>query len=316
VSFARNVGMMAIAGIVAQAVPLALMPVLSRLYTPVDLGVLALIVSIAAILSPLCTARFELAIMLPERASDAYSIAGIALALAVAVTLLACVLIVIVVPVLESSGKLDEHGSWLYFAPLLALAISIGQVGNILANRRQEYGKIARAGIFQQLVNGVTAIIAGLAASSPLGLIVGRILGTVAYTAAFWQGLREALRGFRRDWTGRDALRNAYAYRQFAFFNMPYSLLGSFSRDFLVYAFTAFRDVALVCDATLLVVRTFPSAWIVPTLAFFSLDAMKFTQSDYLTIWLTHGLAINLILISIFARWPVLLSARTTAFQR
>jgi hypothetical protein len=54
----------------------------------------------------------------------------------------------------------------------------------------------------------------------------------------------------------------------------------------------------IVCDGLLLIIRTFPDAWIAPTLAFISLTALKFTQSDYLTIWVTHGLGINIILIA------------------
>jgi hypothetical protein len=54
----------------------------------------------------------------------------------------------------------------------------------------------------------------------------------------------------------------------------------------------------IVCDGLLLIIRTFPDTWIAPTLAFISLTALKFTQSDYLTIWVTHGLGINIILIA------------------
>jgi len=244
VSLVRNVGMMATAGIVAQAVPLALMPILSRIYTPVDLGILALVVSITAVLAPLCTARFELAIMLPQESSDAHAIAGFAIVLAMAVTLVALLLAIVAIPILEAGGKLDGHGIWLYLAPLLAFAIAIGQVGNVLANRRQAYGKIARAGISQQIVNGAVATVTGFVANSPFGLIAARILGAATYSAAFWRDIRDALYGFRRHWNSRDAIRNAGLYRQFALFNMPYSLVGSISRDFLVYAFSAFRDVA------------------------------------------------------------------------
>jgi hypothetical protein len=57
----------------------------------------------------------------------------------------------------------------------------------------------------------------------------------------------------------------------------------------------------IVCDGLLLIIRTFPDTWIAPTLAFISLTALKFTQSDYLTIWVTHGLGINIILIAALA---------------
>jgi O-antigen/teichoic acid export membrane protein len=244
VNLIRSVGIMAVAGVFAQAIPLLLMPVLSRLYTPVDLGILALIVSIATIMAPLSTARYELAIMLPKDDAEAQAIARLALSLATGITLVAFLLSIVAIPRLQAIGKLDQHGVWLYCAPLLAFAVSVGQTGNVLVNRRRGYGRIARASISQQLVNGACATLLGLAVSSPLGLVTGRVIGAAAYAAAFSADIVGALRGFGRRWHDADALKGARRYRQFALFNMPYSLLGGFSRDFLVYAFTAFRDVA------------------------------------------------------------------------
>jgi hypothetical protein len=57
----------------------------------------------------------------------------------------------------------------------------------------------------------------------------------------------------------------------------------------------------IVCDGLLLIIRTLPDVWIAPTLGFVSLAALKFTQSDYLTIWITHGLGINIILVAALA---------------
>jgi hypothetical protein len=72
----------------------------------------------------------------------------------------------------------------------------------------------------------------------------------------------------------------------------------------------------IVCDGLLLIIRTFPDAWIAPTLAFISLTALKFTQSDYLTIWFTHGLGINIFLIMLLAKWPILAPADSAASPR
>lgn len=75
-------------------------------------------------------------------------------------------------------------------------------------------------------------------------------------------------------------------YGYFEFFALPLALIG-----------------LMICDGLLLIVRLLPATWIVPTLAMISLDGLKFTQSDYLTIWITHGLAINMLLIVVLALW-------------
>ena len=71
----RNIGMMSGGAALAQLIPLAAMPLISRLYTPADFGVLASILAAATILSPLATGRYELAIVLPPEDGTAEAIA-------------------------------------------------------------------------------------------------------------------------------------------------------------------------------------------------------------------------------------------------
>jgi len=87
-----------------------------------------------------------------------------------------------------------------------------------------------------------------------------------------------------------------FVFAQYGYFGLlalPLSLLG-----------------LLICDVLLLIIRNLPSQWLAPTLAIISLDALKLTQSDFLTIWITHGLAINLVLIVLVAHWRT--QTRTT----
>ncbi|GEM_PF-5610698 len=77
-----------------------------------------------------------------------------------------------------------------------------------------------------------------------------------------------------------------YLYAQYSNFGilaLPLSLLG-----------------LIVIDLLLLLVRRLSPIWIVPIQAFLSLDALKFTQSDYFTIWITHGLILVVAAILIF----------------
>ena len=61
----------------AQAIPIAISPILTRLYTPEEFGIFALYIAITAILTILVTGRYELAIMLPKEDEDAVNILSI-----------------------------------------------------------------------------------------------------------------------------------------------------------------------------------------------------------------------------------------------
>ncbi len=58
----------------AQGISLLLAPVLSRIFTPDDFGLVALYLGILSVLSVLSTAKYEQAIMLPRKNSDAVHI--------------------------------------------------------------------------------------------------------------------------------------------------------------------------------------------------------------------------------------------------
>ncbi|MDC1200166.1 oligosaccharide flippase family protein, partial [bacterium] len=72
--FSKNVLTLMTGTTISQAIPLAATPILTRIYTPEDFGVLALFSSITAILGLLATGKYEMAILLPKDDKDALNI--------------------------------------------------------------------------------------------------------------------------------------------------------------------------------------------------------------------------------------------------
>ena len=73
-SFSRNVATLASGTIIAQAIPVAISPILTRLYTPDDFGILALLMSIVAVFSSVVTAKYDLALLLPKKDDEALKV--------------------------------------------------------------------------------------------------------------------------------------------------------------------------------------------------------------------------------------------------
>jgi len=63
----RHVSILAGGTTIAQGLNVAIMPVLSRIYSPSDFGVMAVFVSVTAILTELSGFRYHLAIPLPKQ---------------------------------------------------------------------------------------------------------------------------------------------------------------------------------------------------------------------------------------------------------
>ena len=64
--FSKNVLTLMTGATIAQAIPIAISPILTRIYTPEDFGIFALFIAITTIFGTIANGRYELAIMLPK----------------------------------------------------------------------------------------------------------------------------------------------------------------------------------------------------------------------------------------------------------
>ena len=160
----------------AQAIPIAIMPVLTRLYTPEEFGVLALFIAITAILGSISNGRYELAIMLPEKDEDAINVAALGLLISVALSLL--ILIVVFLFNQEITVLLgnDTIGIWLYLVPFMVLATGTFNVLNYLNTRKKEFKNVATAMVYKSVAAGVIQLSFGVAKAGVIGLISGHFI--------------------------------------------------------------------------------------------------------------------------------------------
>ena len=91
--FSRNVMILMSGSILAQAIPLIVAPILTRLYTPEEFGVYALFFSIVSILTIVATARYEMAIMLPKSNRTSMSIVYLSATISILISLFTFVLV-------------------------------------------------------------------------------------------------------------------------------------------------------------------------------------------------------------------------------
>ena len=64
--FVKNVISLMTGTTAAQAIPILISPILTRLYKPEEFGAFALYMAIASVLSVVVSGRYELAVILPE----------------------------------------------------------------------------------------------------------------------------------------------------------------------------------------------------------------------------------------------------------
>ncbi len=175
--FSKNVLTLMTGNSIAQLIQLALIPILTRLYSPADFGVFAVYLSISTIISAVASFRYEFAIMLPKEDKEAVNILILSFIISLSISMASFMGLLIFMPLIKENIENKHIIKWLFFVPVTVLFSSMYQIFNVWSNRNTRY-KIMTASIISQR-SGITAtnLIMGLAKIGEAGLVIGNILG-------------------------------------------------------------------------------------------------------------------------------------------
>ncbi|MEB3793035.1 lipopolysaccharide biosynthesis protein [Acinetobacter sp. IK40] len=178
-SFARNILILLTGSSIAQAIPIAITPVLTRLYTPNDFGVLAIFVALTTILGSIVSGRYELAIILPEDDSEALNIAAVGFLITTIISIISLFVVLIFNDqIVLLLGNVDIK-YWLYLVPFSIFFIGCFNVLNYFNTRMKLYKNIAVANVNKSLVLSSIQVGVGFLHKGATGLIVGQFLSLV-----------------------------------------------------------------------------------------------------------------------------------------
>lgn len=159
----------------AQLILLAASPVLTRLYSPEDFGVLAVFAALLSSIVVFSALSLEVAIPLPDKDSLAARLVVIAL-FGVTCTTLLCVLTVMIYRYLIASALgVPELAEYLWLLPFGIFFAGIYQVLNFWCVRKNYFWIITRTKLTQSLISVGVQILGAFA--GPISLISGQVLG-------------------------------------------------------------------------------------------------------------------------------------------
>lgn len=175
-NYLKNFTTLISGAVIGQIITFLLAPILARLYSPNEFGVFALYSATIAILSIICCARYDLAIILPKKINESLSIVKICLSISILIAIISLFVIFFL------KLTIDENKyKFLVFIPLVivvsALNISLIYLNDKLLNFK--LNSIARAS--QSFFTGGFAILFFYFTSTN-GLIYGAIFGQLICT--------------------------------------------------------------------------------------------------------------------------------------
>lgn len=159
----------------AQMLNIMLSPVITRIYTPEEFGILA-IFSVFLIILGVTTLKFELAIPIASTDREATFLILVSLSISIILNISIMFLLLIFGSEVNRIFGLDSNPFIIYLVPLGAFLISVFNIFRQWSIRMSDYKVLSRATVMQSLGGNVAKILFGILSFGAMGLTVSRIL--------------------------------------------------------------------------------------------------------------------------------------------
>jgi len=175
--YVRNIATLMTGTALAQAIPIAISPILTRLYSPEEFGIFALYMAIVSIASVAVTGRYEMAILLPKRDGDAFNVVALAMGLSGAVSGLLFLSVMLFNRFFSDLLGAPGLSRWLYWVPASTLLVGVYQSLNYWSNRKGHYRRLAISRVTQSGSSAMVQLGGGYGGSGATGLVGGQLIG-------------------------------------------------------------------------------------------------------------------------------------------
>ncbi|QDP20438.1 lipopolysaccharide biosynthesis protein [Sphingomonas xanthus] len=228
--FVKNVALLGGATLIGRGVALMSLPLITRLYSPIDLSGLAVFTAIVSGLAVIVCLRFDVMIVVPE--SDKTGANLLALSLLSTVTL--SVLSIPVMMLFLSQGWIDIPRVSGGMAWLVALGLFLSGCYASLQSwttRRSRFVDVSITRVSQSIFGAAATVGSGLIGWVPHGLYAGRIVNMGGGSWSLIKGVAKHDRPIFRDLSYHSMSRTAAAYFNAARLSSTEALLNTGSQQ-------------------------------------------------------------------------------------
>ncbi|PAO90943.1 hypothetical protein BV581_17210 [Stutzerimonas stutzeri] len=220
--FAKNVLILMTGTVLAQSLPIAIIPILTRIFTPEDFGLLALYGAFVSVLGVVATGRYEIAIMLPEEHDEARALLQASVMVALLIS------IIVSIPLVSwnqeialALGNIDIS-PWLYLVPISVFFTGVYQSLTYWNNRHKKFKNTAFSKVNQGLFQGVSQTGFGFLKIMG-GLIWGQFIGIIS-SLIYLLGKDKTYKEITENFDKNEIKKQLIKYQKFP----KYSIFGSF----------------------------------------------------------------------------------------
>lgn len=179
--FDVNIAKLVLGTGMAQILPIALMPILTRIYPPEAFGVFAVYMAVAGVLGVVATGRYELAIVLPKHATVASDIFWLCIIISGCLAAVSAITLAFFNELFVRALNLPDGSRVLYLIPVSIFFAGTLQALNYLFVRNKLFGRLSVSKVVMSSAGVSTQASLGLSTNMmPYGLTLGYILSQIS----------------------------------------------------------------------------------------------------------------------------------------
>ena len=225
--FVKNAITLTFGTSVAQAFPLLLYPILARIFSPADFGLLTTLTSITSILVVLATGKYESCILIADSKNDAANIVGLTLLLSFIFLFISFIVLQLFSYKFVTWLNAPDLKMWLFVCPISAYVIIIFNCYNEWCVRNKYFVSLSWNKITNSAATTLSKLLFGFVKVVSNGLIIGDLIGRIisAGGCVFRALLKDRFELFQMSIKRMRYL--AKRYFEFPKFSLPAQLLNT-----------------------------------------------------------------------------------------
>jgi O-antigen/teichoic acid export membrane protein len=226
-------------------IPILFAPVMTRIFTTSDYGVLGLYMSISGLIGVLAYVHYPQAIILSKDDEEARQAMWFSIGFSAMIALLSFIVIAVLYFLLNDF-KHTSLRFWLLLIPLSVILNGITSSMMVWANRHQQYKILASNRIIQAVLTVVIQISFGLLINNETGLLLGLLGGQAISAFLLWFRFRNnetASLNLPQPATFRGI---AYQYRKLLIYSTPSEFINNLINQTPIFLLQKFGGIAYV----------------------------------------------------------------------
>ena len=241
-SIFRDMTILATGSGAAKAIGLFTAPIITRIYTPEHMGVLAVFTAFTFILVPFGTLRYNMAIPLPKHDGLATNLVVLCGIFLFVTTLLYYVVLWLTAPTLFRLLSMEVLLPFWWLLPIAIAGTGFYEMLTNWAVREKAFKPIAKTKVWQKISGASLKIVLGLLDVKPLGLLIGFIFTSAGGTSSLLMAFQAKLRDNFKYVKKKRIKFLIKRYADFPKYRLPSRFLLSFSSKLPILFFASQYD--------------------------------------------------------------------------